>query len=610
MTSSIGPRVIGPWMAMRRLSQKRGLTLLEMAIALAVTAMIVGPIGGILWQVLVVPSDTSGALRATSQSRIVELDVSDDARAGQFLVTGDDPLWASTEWTDFTGTTAQYHTVEYRWDSTEKAMVRVVVVEGAAAGSLVSGRFLGKFADAGIRYTGDLPYLVSTSVTAEVDTALGSQIRTGSMVSYLRAPAPLSQPIGGYAAFSTNGLDISGGNNLIIGNVYTTGRIRFTGRNQQIAGFVEATNGIDAIPDTLFFLHNDPTPPTGDTPSHAVLPIDVLGSFETTLFNYDTDRDTDPGLLILKGGSGATEADLTKHQVWRTDPQTVDLELDGDVLIELWTALTNFQLSSGGQISVFLRDRSTTGDYVEIGGATLSEADWQLGASDFVQKVVTILNLQYTVVTDHELEIKVIVDAASSSDMWLAYDTATHDSLMRLEGSPLRAVIEFMHVVASVKSPPISFSTGDFQPFTYSFVGDVNLKDIADVWIDAGRTQLKPGVYYTTGTLILKAGGTNTIRGQVTLIANTLEVRSRDLRLTPFLKGVVFFAFGSVPQGQSAISLGGRLDNSVITGIVYAPNGSYNIAGSARLDGSIIVDGLDWKGSGGRIAFNADLFEE
>ena len=65
-------------------------------------------------------------------------------------------------------------------------------------------------------------------------------------------------------------------------------------------------------------LQNDPTPPTGDTASQAVLPLAKTPPTATTLYNYDTDRDTSAGLQILAGGSGASESDLTKHQPWRT----------------------------------------------------------------------------------------------------------------------------------------------------------------------------------------------------------------------------------------------------------------------------------------------------
>ena len=56
--------------------------------------------------------------------------------------------------------------------------------------------------------------------------------------------------------------------------------------------YVDFTNAVSA---DCRFLHNHPTPPTGDTPSHAVLPLDPELPTAQSLFNYDTNRDNDPG---------------------------------------------------------------------------------------------------------------------------------------------------------------------------------------------------------------------------------------------------------------------------------------------------------------------------
>ena len=107
-------------------------------------------------------------------------------------------------------------------------------------------------------------------------------------------------------------------------------------------GFVDSAY-FDA--EKTCYLHNDPTPPTGDTISHLVLPMDGTEPSATTLYNYDTDRDAAAGLLIEKGGSGPGEADPVLHQAWRTSPLGSDLGITGDVSIDFWSALVDFQLS-------------------------------------------------------------------------------------------------------------------------------------------------------------------------------------------------------------------------------------------------------------------------
>ena len=50
------------------------------------------------------------------------------------------------------------------------------------------------------------------------------------------------------------------------------------------------------------YLHNNPTPPTGNTRMQHPLPMDANAPTATTLFNYDRDRDSRAGRLIQKAG--------------------------------------------------------------------------------------------------------------------------------------------------------------------------------------------------------------------------------------------------------------------------------------------------------------------
>ncbi len=186
------------------------------------------------------------------------------------------------------------------------------------------------------------------------------------------------------------------------------------------------------------YWHNDPTPPTADTASHAVLTADRTRPTATTLFNYDTDRDSCSGLKISTGGAGAGESDLSLHQVWRTAPLDSKQVISGDVTIDFWSAVRlggcGFSLGTSGEVTVFLRDRDTEGSYTEIGSSTATEADWQGGTSDFVEKTATISDIDYTLTADHQLEVKVIAPSvgAPAVGVWFAYDTTTYISVVNL----------------------------------------------------------------------------------------------------------------------------------------------------------------------------------
>ena len=52
--------------AMKGLLQKRGLTLLEMAVTMAASALAMAPLGVILWQTTVIPAETASSLNVGS----------------------------------------------------------------------------------------------------------------------------------------------------------------------------------------------------------------------------------------------------------------------------------------------------------------------------------------------------------------------------------------------------------------------------------------------------------------------------------------------------------------------------------------------------------------
>ncbi len=82
----------------------------------------------------------------------------------------------------------------------------------------------------------------------------------------------------------------------------------------------------------------------------------------STLPNYDTNRDSDPALMILKGGIGAGEVDTTKQQ-------------------------TSMSVSS--PLSAFLLDCASDGSAcTTIDSATLNQADWSGGSTTWVSKTL------------------------------------------------------------------------------------------------------------------------------------------------------------------------------------------------------------------------------
>ena len=161
------------------------------------------------------------------------------------------------------------------------------------------------------------------------------------------------------------------------------------------------------------------------------MPLTTGPALEATLYNYDQNRDAQTGLLIVKGGADENEADSTKHQVWRTEALSSSLALAGTVTIEFWSAIKDFTLSTAGVVTFYLRDYDGS-SHIEIANGTVSAADWQGGVSNFVAKTLSIASVNYTVPAGNQLELKLIVGAASGDDMWFAYDATGYPSVAKI----------------------------------------------------------------------------------------------------------------------------------------------------------------------------------
>jgi hypothetical protein len=164
-----------------------------------------------------------------------------------------------------------------------------------------------------------------------------------------------------------------------------------------------------------YYLHNVPSPPAGNTTSHPTLPMDAITPTASTLYNYDTNRDASPGLLIEGGGS----------QLWRGPALPSDVTLKGNVTVNLWGAVKDFQQGKKEQITLYLRDFDGSA-YTEIANSAFIDPDWQRGSSTWALKSFVIGVGSRTMRAGHRLELKVVVGGSSADDMWFAYDTGTY----------------------------------------------------------------------------------------------------------------------------------------------------------------------------------------
>jgi subtilisin family serine protease len=131
---------------------------------------------------------------------------------------------------------------------------------------------------------------------------------------------------------------------------------------------------------------------------------------------------------------------------------------------------------------------------------------------------------------------------------------------------------------AGLQADPLAHLTPAHFPCTFSRTGSWDL-----------RGPLAPGVYCATGTIKLSD---SKVSGDVTFVAERIELSGSNLNLTPNRLGVLAWATGT----GDAVKVSGS--NSTFGGIVYAPNGKAAFSGSDLTLGSIVAQTIKLSGSG------------
>ena len=192
----------------------------------------------------------------------------------------------------------------------------------------------------------------------------------------------------------------------------------------------EAEGRTSCTIDATFYLHNNPTPPTGDTASQAVLPHDGTVPTASVLYNYDNDRDGDSGLLLAKG-SGLSETDPSKHQMWSVSGP---LNLDGSASLTLWSAIKSFDTTKRGVVLVALLDCLSDGsgcNTITTGSLDLDPWD-TAGSGTWVEKTIDLGTVTHTITAARTLRVKIVVGPDAGDSMWFAYDTTSYDSHLQI----------------------------------------------------------------------------------------------------------------------------------------------------------------------------------
>jgi len=156
--------------------KERGVTLIEVLLAVMVIGLMMPAIGAALVMFLTVPARESDELNAIHQVRVVADWITWDGMRAEEFAAGSDPVYGTFSWEDRTGEIIYYHEVEYRWE--DGKLIRQDSVKRwenndwiyDSESEIAIARNIGNYSDVEfVPYAGDDPHL-EVSINAAVGT--------------------------------------------------------------------------------------------------------------------------------------------------------------------------------------------------------------------------------------------------------------------------------------------------------------------------------------------------------------------------------------------------------------------------------------------------------
>jgi hypothetical protein len=200
---------------------------------------------------------------------------------------------------------------------------------------------------------------------------------------------------------------------------------RFTASDAAAGTF---STGSWSVPER-WYLHNTPTPPTGNTLAQQGLALDASAPTAATLFNYDTNCDSRAGRQIRRNTGLVGESGACRFATWLSAPLADPRTLDGTVTLAVWAR----KGTTGGTnptLRAFLRvfDPATS-TYTELGAANGTVTANPTNAWPELNLEWSLANV--TVPAGRRIEIK-IVATGGNRNVEIAYDANDVDSSLHL----------------------------------------------------------------------------------------------------------------------------------------------------------------------------------
>jgi len=278
--------------------------------------------------------------------------------------------------------------------------------------------------------------------TYDVDWTLPAG-RTWTIIPYLETsvPANTTYDAGDTILFDTNSNvlrdtnSVGTGDEVLIHFVWTLDPLEALGTS--VVPFV-ISSGADATSNKTvsavinvggasrsLYLHDDPFPPIGDEDIEDQYLMTEDMPTATTLYNYSTDLDTEPGRQIKPGGSPVA-TDRKKAQWVFQAPEA--LVLDGDLRFETFVANDAANCGQPVALEAVIRQKNSA---AAGGGTVLASAAGIVVLDCNFQLVSTTLAVSHTVPKNKWIEVTLYVDQSITNlPVRVAYDTVAYPSAL------------------------------------------------------------------------------------------------------------------------------------------------------------------------------------
>jgi serine protease AprX len=182
------------------------------------------------------------------------------------------------------------------------------------------------------------------------------------------------------------------------------------------------------VTSTNFYLSSGSTIPVDGT-SRPVLPFVYTAPPEVVLPNYDTDLDSQPGLLLKRSEESPTTAGSGQAQRWRLPTLVADTQMAPNSEFEFFAAVKGFQKRKPATVWAYLNEVGPDGNVVQVvGSGFYASNDWD---DKFASKRIDFRNPTTVLHAGNYLELVLVVDSTSSDDLWIAFNTKAYPSQLK-----------------------------------------------------------------------------------------------------------------------------------------------------------------------------------